>query len=215
MIKLENLSFSYGNEKIISELSAELDINKVYCIMGPSGIGKTTFINMISGLIKPDSGKITGTEKLKKSFIFQENRLISHMTVIDNLRYVTDNEKKINNALIQTELFDDRNKKITQLSGGMARRAAIARAIAFNGDVFFIDEPLYGLDAKTSQGILKLIKETVKNKTGLIITHSANEAFYLADTIIFLKTKPITKIEICDISAFSSPEDIEIQLLSE
>jgi NitT/TauT family transport system ATP-binding protein len=213
MIKLENISFSYDNEKIISELTAELKTNKVYCIMGPSGIGKTTFMNLISGLNTPDSGKITGTDKLKKSFIFQENRLLSHLSVYDNLRYVSNNEEKINKALIQTGLIEDKNKKITELSGGMARRTAIARATAFNGDIFFIDEPLYGLDTKTSQGILELIKDTVNDKTAFIITHSPEEAFLLADKIIFIKNKPISELEISDISEFSHYDEIRHKLL--
>ncbi len=215
MIKLNEISFSYGNEKILSGLTAELSVNRIYCIMGPSGIGKTTFMNLISGFIKPDSGKITGTEKMKKSYIFQENRLLSYMSVIDNLRYVTEDEDKIDNALIKTGLLNDKSKKVSQLSGGMARRTAIARATAFDGDIFFIDEPLYGLDAKTSHGILELIKDTVKNKTAFIITHSANEAFYLADRIIFVKNKPVTELEISDISDFSSPAEIENKLISE
>lgn len=215
MITLNNISFSYGNEKIISGLSAELETNKIYCIMGPSGIGKTTLMNIISGLIKPETGKITGSEKMKKSFIFQENRLLDHMSVTDNLRYVTKDSEKINDALRKTGLMGDRDKKVTQLSGGMARRTAIARATAFDGDIFFIDEPLYGLDTKTSQGILDLIKNTVTGKTAFIITHSPNEAFYLADSIIFVKNKPVTELEISDISEFSSPQEIENKLLSD
>ena len=214
MIKLDSISFSYDKEKIISGLNAELETNKIYCIMGTSGIGKTTILNIISGLVKPDSGNISGTEKLKKSFIFQENRLLSHLSVYDNLRYVTDNEEKINKALTQTGLIEDKNKKVTELSGGMARRTAIARATAFDGEIFFIDEPLYGLDAKTSQGILEVIKETVKDKTAFIITHSPEEAFYLADKVIYIRNKPVTQIEICNISLFSSPDEIKEKLLN-
>lgn len=213
MIKLDNLSFSYSDEKVISGLTAELELNKIYCIMGTSGIGKTTLMNILSGLLKPDCGKISGLQNLKKTFIFQENRLLSHMSVFDNLRYVTNNENKILKALEQTGLSDVRNKKITELSGGMARRTAIARATAFDGDIFFIDEPLYGLDTKTSQGILELIKETVSNKTAFIITHSHEEAFYLSDKIIFVKNKPITDFEICDKSNFTAPEKIKEYLL--
>ena len=213
MIEIKNISFSFGNNKIISDLSLELEEGKTYCIMGKSGVGKTTFLKLIAGLIKPDSGKITGTEKLKKSYIFQENRLLSHLTVLENLRYVTDNADKINRALIKTGLSDDMNKKVTQLSGGMARRTAIARATAFDGEIFFIDEPLYGLDVKTSQGILELIKDTVSNKTALIITHSPEEAFFLADKIIFINNKPVTNIEIIDISEIDSVKKIKEKLL--
>lgn len=213
MIKIDNISFSYNNEKIISDLSAELEANKIYCIMGTSGIGKTTLMNLISGLKNVDSGKITGTEKMRKSFIFQENRLLTHMSVIDNLKYVTDNREKIDEALIKTGLNEDKDKKVSQLSGGMARRTAIARATAFDGDIFFIDEPLYGLDAKTSQGILELIKNTVKDKTAFIITHSPEEAFVLADRIIFIDSKPVTDLRIADKNHFSCPDEIKAELL--
>lgn len=213
MIKLDKISFSYNNERIISELSAELEVNNIYCIMGPSGIGKTTLMNLIAGLKAVDSGKITGTEKMRKSYIFQENRLLTHMSVIDNLKYVTDNSEKIDDALRKTGLIADKDKRVSQLSGGMARRTAIARATAFNGDIFFIDEPLYGLDAKTSQGILEMIKSTVKNKTAFIITHSPEEAFFLADRIIFIDSKPVTGLRIADKNHFSCPDEIKAELL--
>ena len=110
-------------------------------------------------------------------------------------------------------LIADKDKKVSQLSGGMARRTAIARATAFDGDIFFIDEPLYGLDAKTSQGILEMIKSTVKNKTAFIITHSPEEAFFLADRIIFIDSKPVTGLRIADKNHFSCPDEIKAELL--
>ena len=214
MIQINNISFSFGSNKIIQDLSFEIEEGKTYCIMGRSGIGKTTLIKLISGLIKPDNGKISGTEKLKKSFIFQENRLLPNLSVYENLKYVTADENKISEALKNTELLSEKNKMTDELSGGMARRAAIARAIAFDGDMYFIDEPLYGLDVKTSQGILELIKNTVKNKTAIIITHSPEEAFYLSDKIVFLKNIPASETEIVDTSVFSSADEIKTHLLA-
>ena len=212
MIKTENLSFSYKDEIIISNLSVELKKGCIYCIMGMSGVGKTTFMNLISGLLTDYSGKISGTENMKKSFIFQENRLLPWLNVYDNLKYVTDDEEKIKKALEDTSLSDDSDKLANELSGGMARRAAIARAAAFDGDIFFIDEPLYGLDVKTSQGILELIKNTVKNKTAFVITHCPEEAFILADKLIFIKSKPVTTLEITDISDYKSADEIKAKL---
>lgn len=213
MIKLENISFSYGNESIISNLSAEFEEGFIYCIMGLSGVGKTTLMKVISGLTKCAEGSISGTEKMKKTFIFQENRLLPWMSVYDNIKYVTSDEKKIKQALADTQLLSEKNKLPEELSGGMARRAAIARAAAFDGDIFFIDEPLYGLDVKTSQGILEMIKNTVKDKTAFIITHSPDEAFVLADKLIFINSKPVTSIETADITQFSSAEEIKAKLL--
>lgn len=214
MIQINNISFSFGSNKIIQDLSFEIEEGKTYCIMGRSGIGKTTLLKLISGLMKPDNGKITGTQKSKKSFIFQENRLLPNLSVYENLKYVTADENKISEALKNTELLSEKNKMTDELSGGMARRAAIARAIAFDGDVYFIDEPLYGLDVKTSQGILELIKNTVKNKTAIIITHSPEEAFYFSDKIVFLKNIPVSETKIVDTSVFSSADEIKTHLLA-
>lgn len=214
MIEIKNISFSFGNNKIISDLSLEIEAGKTYCIMGKSGVGKTTLMKLISGLIKPDDGEITGTEKLKKSFIFQENRLLPNLSVYENLKYVSADENKISEALKNTDLLSEKNKMTGELSGGMARRVAIARATAFDGDIFFIDEPLYGLDVKTSQDILELIKNTVKNKTAIIITHSPEEAFYLSDKIVFLKNIPVSETEIVDTSVFSSADEIKTHLLA-
>lgn len=214
MIEIKNISFSFGDNKIISDLSLEIEEGKTYCIMGKSGVGKTTLLKLISGILKCDNGEITGTENLKKSFIFQENRLLPWLSVYENMKYVTDDEEKITNALKNTALLSEKNKKPDELSGGMARRVAIARATAFNGDIFFIDEPLYGLDVKTSQGILELIKKNVKNKTALIITHSPEEAFYLSDKIIFLKNIPVCEAEIVDTTIFKSADEIKTHLLA-
>lgn len=213
MIEIKNISFSFGNNKIISDLSLEIKEGKTYCIMGKSGVGKTTLLKLIAGLLKSDNGEILGTEQLKKSFIFQENRLLPWLSVYENMKYVTGDESKITEALNDTSLLSEKNKMPDELSGGMARRAAIARATAVNGDIFFIDEPLYGLDVKTSQGILELIKNTVKNKTALIITHSPEEAFFLADKIIFINDKPVTSVETADISEFESSGQIKEKLL--
>lgn len=214
MIEIKNISFSFGNNKIISDLSLEIEEGKTYCVMGKSGVGKTTLMKLIAGILKADSGEITGTDKLKKSFIFQENRLLPGLSVYENIKYVTSDEDKISKALKDTSLSAEKNKLIDELSGGMARRAAIARATAFDGDIFFIDEPLYGLDVKTSQGILELIKNTTKNKTALIITHSPEEAFYLSDKIIFIKNIPISETETVNTSVFNSADEIKSYLLA-
>lgn len=214
MIELKNIYFSFGKDIIISDLNLRIEAGKTYCIMGKSGVGKTTLMKLISGLLVPDNGKILGTEKLKKSFIFQENRLLPWLSVYENIKYITDDEEKIIKALQDTSLLTEKDKPADKLSGGMARRLAIARATAFDGDVFFIDEPLYGLDVKTSRGILELIKKTVGNKTAFIITHSPEEAFCLADEIIFLHNKPVTSADVIKKDNFSDVQSIKSYLLA-
>ena len=214
MLEIKNVTFFFGKERIIDNLSLKLEEGRVYCIMGASGVGKTTLLRVLSGLLKPQSGKVMHADELTKTFIFQENRLLPHMSIYDNIKFVTDNEKKINAALNATSLSAEKDKSADELSGGMARRAAIARAAAHDGDVFFIDEPLYGLDIKTSEEILSLIKSTVSGKTAVIITHSPEEAFYLADEIIFLKEKPVSEAVVIEKCRFSDAEGIKSYLLA-
>ena len=209
MIKLNSVYKSFNGTEILKNLSSGFSEKTVYCVMGKSGIGKTTLLNIISGMLEPDSGSVSGTEKLKKSFVFQENRLIPHLSAYNNLKFVTDDGKKITEALKLSRLLDDKEKTPEEMSGGMKRRLAIARAAAFEGDIFFIDEPLYGLDIKTSQDILSMIKKMLTGKTAFIITHSTAEAYFLADKIIFLNSSPVSELIIKDISCFSSPEEIE------
>lgn len=213
MISIRNLSKTFNGKAILSDFSAEFKEGQSICIMGPSGIGKTTLLRLLAGLEKADSGEIAGLDGKKKSFIFQENRLLPWLSLYDNMRFVTDDSEKIETALKQTELWDDRSKMPDELSGGMARRAAIARAAAVGGGVFFIDEPLYGLDVRTSRDILSLIKETIRGKTSFIVTHSPEEAYFLADSILFLQQSPVSQGMIKNITDFSSPEDIKNQLL--
>ncbi len=186
MIKINNVSFSYGNEEVIKDFSRDFKKGKTYAIMGKSGIGKTTLLRLIADLEKPKKGTIEGIENEKKTFIFQENRLLPWLTVNENLEYVTKDKEKIEKALFETGLLEHKDKKESELSGGMARRAAIARALAYGGDVFFIDEPLYGLDKETAHGILEILKKVLKGKTAFVITHSQNEAEFLANEIILL-----------------------------
>ena len=162
MIKLNSVYKSFNGTEILKNLTSGFSEKTVYCVMGKSGIGKTTLLNIISGMLEPDSGSVSGTGKLKKSFVFQENRLIPHLSAYNNLKFVTDDGKKITEALKLSRLLDDKEKTPEEMSGGMKRRLAIARAAAFEGDIFFIDEPLYGLDIKTSQDILSMIKKTVQ-----------------------------------------------------
>lgn len=214
MIEVKNLSFSFGSNTVISDLSFSIEKGKTYCIMGKSGVGKTTLLRLLGGILKCEKGNIKYSADVKKSFVFQENRLIPWMNAYENLKYVTSDEKAIKSALCETGLYDVKDKKNKELSGGMARRLSIARAIAFSGEVFFIDEPLYGLDIKTSEGILELIKNTLKNKTAVIITHSPEEAFFLSDKIIFLKNSPVQEAEVIETSEFTDSDEIKKYLLA-
>lgn len=213
MIEASNISVKFGEKYIIKNLSFTLKENKTYAVMGKSGVGKTTLLNAVFGLLDLSEGAINFPPGKKKAFIFQDNRLINWLSVFDNVKYVTKNTKNVENALKITGLWEDREKYPNELSGGMKRRLSIARAYAYGGDVFFIDEPLYGLDIKTEGNMLKLIKKMTENKTAFVVTHDPNEAFYLSNSIIFLDSPPISKILIKNKNEFKSSDDLKDYIL--
>lgn len=179
MLKIDKLSFSYGKEKILNDFSLELDGNGIYVIMGPSGCGKSTLFSLISGLLKPQSGEIKHDFE-RISYAFQEPRLIPHMTAAENVNFVLGGKKStLGNAIRALEsvgLGDDAEKYPSELSGGMQKRASLARAFAYEGDFLLLDEPFTGLDAETKDSIISLIKEIGKEKLVLMITHDSEEA---------------------------------------
>ncbi|MCD7827983.1 MAG: ATP-binding cassette domain-containing protein [Clostridiales bacterium] len=209
MIELKNISKSYSSEKVLSDFSVQFEEGISYCIMGSSGIGKTTLLNIMSGILKPDSGSITGLKDKKKSFIFQENRLIPWLTAYENITYVTNDGAEAEKSLKKAGIHSSKDKLPEQMSGGMQRRLAIARAAAASGDVFFIDEPLYGLDAKTEREILIYLKDIISGKTSFTVTHSPDDAYFIADKILFLNNSPVSSCIIKDKSSFNSPEELK------
>lgn len=189
MLEFENVSFSYGDKKIFENFSFSAKKSETTVILGPSGFGKTTLLNLAAGFLKPKSGKIIPFSG-KSAFIFQEDRLLPWLTALENLEAVNIEKEKALEYLEKVGLSESADKYPEELSGGMCRRLAIARALAFGGDVFFFDEPLRGLDIKTSAEILELIKNETFDKTVIAITHSPKEAFSLGERIIVTGGEP-------------------------
>lgn len=191
MIEIRNLSKSYNGKAIFTGLSFDIKKGECTAFSGQSGLGKTTLLRCISGLEKADSGSIRGMENMKKSFIFQENRLLPHLSVLQNILCVTDDKDKALHYLEKTFLIEDKSKKCSQLSGGMKRRLAIARALAYGGDFYYLDEPLRELDEETNEKIMELLKQEIKGKTSVLITHDINHSCFLADRHIFFHGSPM------------------------
>lgn len=190
MLKFENVCFGYENEPVFHNFGLYLNEGEVTAVLGHSGCGKTTFMKLACGMLKPSSGNITPFSASRPSYIFQENRLLPQSTAAENLAFVGASAKRSAEYIRKAGLFGSENKLPSELSGGMSRRLAIARAFAFGGDCFFIDEPLHGLDLKTSKEILSLMREELCGKTALIITHSPEEAFFLCDRILIAEGPP-------------------------
>ena len=186
MIEIKNVSKAYNGINVLDNYNAVIDDNGVTCFRGPSGCGKTTLLNIILGLINPDSGEIKGIEGLKVSCVFQEDRLLEWGSALNNVMFVLKHgeEEKAKKALLLADLsLDIHDKQVTELSGGMRRRVAIARALAVEFDILIMDEPFKGLDAPRKNQVMEHIKHYSKDKAVIIVTHDQLEIEAIADKV--------------------------------
>ena len=184
MLRIENLSAGYGKESIIDRLSYTFEDGKKYAVTGPSGVGKTTLINVLSGLKKPTSGNII-SDCDRVAYIFQEPRLFPWMTVLENVKTVCADEARARALL--AALFDDddvADKYPSELSGGMKQRVAIARALSYEPDLLLLDEPFRGLDEKTKERTAGVVWEQMAGKTAILITHDENDLALCHEQVI-------------------------------
>lgn len=178
-IKLLHINKQFDNKPVLKDLSITFPQGRISCLMGPSGIGKTTLINLIMGLEKADSGTITGLEDKIISPVFQEDRLIEHWDAINNIKLVC--SKDVTNKIIEDELnkvglYEDRYKPVLTLSGGMRRRVALLRALLYDGNLLILDEPFKGLDKELKNRVIEYVKEKAKGKTVILVTHDLKNA---------------------------------------
>ena len=185
MITIDRLTLSYGNQQVLKDCSLQVEAGSRVALMGPSGCGKTSLINVIAGLLTPDSGKVSVNGKV--SYVFQEPALFPWLTAVDNINVVlSDGPETLPRAeqlLEAVGLSDCRDKYPHQLSGGQKQRIAICRALAYGGDILLLDEPLKGLDADTRDQVSALFLQEWTGKTLLLVTHDPSEAQSLCDRV--------------------------------
>jgi molybdate/tungstate transport system ATP-binding protein len=194
-IALNNISKNFIDFQL-QDINLTINKGDFFVILGPSGSGKTLILEMIAGLLKPDSGKITGVRPDKIGFIYQDYWLFPHLNVFQNIAYglrirksdkntIQETVKKISGQLDIKHLL---KRKITHLSGGEKQRVAIARAMAISPDIYLFDEPTSSLDRnlriKTRRMFLDLHKQT--SSTFIHVTHDFEEALSLADKLAIL-----------------------------
>lgn len=200
MLKLNNICKAYNNEQLYNNFNIEFEENKISCILGPSGLGKTTLVNMITGVVKPDSGEIILPDNSVFSYVFQEPRLLEWYDVYDNIDIVlkkfytsTERKKIIEKTLNLVDLQEYSQYKISELSGGMAQRVSIARAFSYPSNILILDEPFKGLDYKLTEDLTSKLKNILSKdkRTVIYITHDIDQALFLSDFIYILNKKPI------------------------
>ena len=211
MIEVKNLYKSFEGKQVLTDISAHFDKGKVNLIIGQSGSGKTVLMKSIVGLHQIDSGDIlfdnrsfvhmSGEDKkqIRKEIgmLFQGSALFDFMTVEENIRFPLEmfskksneeKEERVDFCLKQVKLENANKKYPSELSGGMQKRVAIARAISLNPEYLICDEPNSGLDPKTSIVIDELIMEITKefNITTIVNTHDMNSVMGIGENIIFI-----------------------------
>lgn len=193
MLKIKDLTAKYEKETVISNLSYEFEDKKKYAIIGPSGIGKTTLLNILCGLKKPNDGKVE-TSFSCPAYVFQDPRLYPWLTAIENVTLVC-NDRAYAEKILLSLLGDKEalSKYPHELSGGMKQRVAVARAICYDGDVLFLDEPFRGLDPEMKQTVRQTLFDHSVDKTMIMITHDPSDA-ESCDVILKMTGSPVTEL---------------------
>jgi phospholipid/cholesterol/gamma-HCH transport system ATP-binding protein len=216
LVEIENLTFKRGERVIYDNISLSIPKGKVTAIMGPSGIGKTTLLRLIGGQIRPDTGKILfdGVDipqlsrsalyetRKRMSMLFQSGALFTDMSVYDNIAFPIREHCDLPEALIEkivlmkleaVGLRGARHLQPSELSGGMARRVALARAIALDPELILYDEPFAGQDPISMGVIVRLIHllSEALGLTSVVVSHDVPEVMSIADYIYIIAEKKI------------------------
>lgn len=228
MVEVSNINMNYHSLKAeteaIKNVSFSVEEGEFVSIVGPSGCGKSTVLNIIAGLLKPSSGSVciggTDCNTISKNigYMFQRDYLFEWLTVWDNVTLglkiqhrLSDQAKdKIENLLKNYNLWDFRNHKPDELSGGMRQRVALIRTLALDPEVLLLDEPFSALDYQTRLNVSDEIYQIIKqeNKTAIMVSHDISEAISMSNRIIVLSKRPATVKKIFDIKfeqAYSTP----------
>lgn len=189
-IRLEHIVKRFDRNNVLDDVSMTLSEGKISCIMGASGSGKTTLMNILMGLVKPDSGEVKGLEGKRIAALFQEDRLIEHWDAVQNVLLVC--SKNITEAIVKAHfaevgLTEYESKPVKTLSGGMRRRVALVRAMLAEGNLLLFDEPFKGLDEDLWQQVIQYVIRYSAGKTVIVVTHDRDEAVQLGAELHILE----------------------------
>ena len=207
MIRIENLTKSFGDNVVLRGISENIRQNEVVCVIGPSGSGKSTFLRCLNRLETPTEGEIYLDDVLiedsninevrtKMGMVFQNFNLFPHKTVLDNITPAPVKVKKVAKSQAEAEavellakvgLADKKDSSPDELSGGQKQRVAIARALAMKPEVMLFDEPTSALDPEMVGEVLEVMRElAVNGMTMVIVTHEMGFAREVANRVFFM-----------------------------
>ena len=202
-IVVENVAFSYEIYPILKEINFHIPNGEIWALLGRSGTGKTTLLQVISGLFKPNEGRvIIGGEVTYpgriKGIVFQDDALLGWLTVKENLffprNHISEKQKEITeNFLRAVGLLNNASKYPGELSAGMKKRLEFARALMADNNYILADEPFGTVDAVTRRNLWRLWLKLREDepRTGILCTHDPEEAIRLCDVVVTLKANPI------------------------
>lgn len=193
MARVEGLCAAYGEKRVLDGFTLELPDTGVTALSGPSGCGKTTLLRVLAGLQKPDAGRVEGIGPEETVLLFQENRLLPWRRVREQIADVLPRQRRreADAWLVLAELEDEGDAWPEQLSGGMQRRLALARALALGGAWYLLDEPFAGVDPERTGRILERIRAL---EVPVLLASHEEHVLSQADRVICLDGPPLRTI---------------------
>lgn len=223
MIQAEHITHSFGEKRILEDISFTVEKGEVIGLLGPSGAGKTTLVNILTGQLKASGGSVRALcgdgKDLKTGIMMDSFGLYERLSVWDNLRIFADiyrvSAGRIEKLLDRTGLRQARNTMVSRLSKGMRGRVNLCRALLKEVDILYLDEPTSGLDPATTWKIHQLIEEESQSGTTVFLTtHNMHEAEELCDRVMLLNEGKIVEQGTCEdiCTRYNTLDEIEVTL---
>ena len=209
LLAARQLAFSYGHRPVFEGVDLHIQRQEIVCLIGASGCGKSTLLRLLAGLAEPTAGEVLmdgavqADRAARASVVFQSPALLPWLSVADNVGFGLDfacrtpacraqRHERVQQVLQQVGLSEHANKKPHALSGGMAQRVSLARALARNPEIIYLDEPFSALDAITRESMQDLLVALAhqQQSAALLVTHDIDEALRIGDRVLLLAGSP-------------------------